>query len=86
MEYADLFLAATLGAILAAESRNRGLAALVVAAVAMSMAAFLLVTNVIPATVPVAAALALEELRRSDHGRQLSRADADPTLEIPAGR
>jgi hypothetical protein len=86
MEYADLFLAATLGAILAAESRNRGLAALVVAAVAMSMAAFLLVTNVIPATVPVAVALALEELRRSDHGRRLSRADADPTLEIPAGR
>jgi hypothetical protein len=74
MEYADLFLAATLGAILAAESRNRGLAALVVAAVAMSTAAFLLVTNVIPATVPVAAALALEELRRSDHGRRLSRA------------
>jgi hypothetical protein len=63
MEYADLFLAATLGAILAAESRNRGLAALVVAAVAMSMAAFLLVTNVIPATVPVAAALGFEEIR-----------------------
>ena len=63
MEYADLFLAATLGAILAAESRKRGPAALVVAAVAMSMAAFLLVTNVIPATVPVAAALACEGLR-----------------------
>jgi hypothetical protein len=64
MEYADLFLAATLGAILAAESRNRGLAALIVAVVAMSMAAFLFVTNVIPATVPVAAALVVEELRR----------------------
>jgi hypothetical protein len=63
MEYADLFLAATLGAILAAESRNRGPAALVVAAVAMSMAVFLLVTDLIPATVPVAAALAVEELR-----------------------
>jgi hypothetical protein len=63
MEYADLFLAATLGAILAAESRNRGIAALGVAAVAMSMAAFLFVTNVIPATVPVAAALVIEELR-----------------------
>jgi hypothetical protein len=50
------------------------------------MAAFLLVTNVIPATVPVAAALAFEELRRGDHGRRLSCADADPTLEIPAGR
>jgi hypothetical protein len=63
MEYADLFLAATLGAILAAESRNQGFAALVVAAAAMSMAVFLLVTSVIPATVPVAAALALSELR-----------------------
>ena len=68
MEYADLFLAATLGAILAAESRDRGLAAVVVAVVAMSMAAFLWVTHVIPATVPVAAALVLEELRR--HARQ----------------
>jgi hypothetical protein len=71
MEYADLFLAATLGAILAAESRDRGVAALVVAAVAMSMAAFLYVTNVIPATVPVAAALALEELRGGDRGQRL---------------
>jgi hypothetical protein len=77
MEYADIFLAATLGAILAAESRSRGLAALVVAAVAMSMAAFLLVTHVLPATVPVAAALALEELRRRG---------ADRTPEIPAAR
>jgi hypothetical protein len=63
MEYADLFVAATLGAILAAESRHRGQAALVVAVVAMSLAGFLLVTNVIPATVPVAVALALEELQ-----------------------
>lgn len=72
MEYADLFLAAALGAILAAESRDRGFAALVVAAVAMSMAAFLLVTNVIPATVPVAAGLALEELRVRV-GRRINR-------------
>jgi hypothetical protein len=71
MEYADLFLAATLGAIIAAESRNRGPAALVVAAVAMSLAAFLLVTDVIPATVPVAAALAVEELRQR-YGRRLA--------------
>jgi predicted branched-subunit amino acid permease len=71
MEYADLFLAATLGAILAAESRNRATAALVVAVVAMSLAAFLLVTDVIPATVPVAAALAVEELRRR-YGRRVA--------------
>jgi len=70
MEYADLFLAATLGAILAAEARNRATAALVVAVVAMSMAAFLFVTDVIPATVPVAVALAVEELRRR-YGRRV---------------
>jgi hypothetical protein len=80
MEYADLFLAATLGATLAAESRNRGLAALVVAGVAMSMAAFLFVTNVIPATVPVAAARALEELRRRS-GNDSDR-DAEPGERI----
>lgn len=88
MEYADLFLAATLGAILAAESRSRGPAALVVAAVAMSMAALLLVTNVIPATVPVAAALVFEETRsrRARGGQRPSNADAERMLEIPAGR
>ena len=86
MEYADLFLAATLGAILVAESRNRGMAALVVAAVAMSMAAFLFVTNVIPATVPVAAALAFEELRSRRLKWRALCADADRTLDVPAGR
>jgi hypothetical protein len=72
MEYADLFLAATLGAILVAESRPRGLAALVVAVVAMSLAPLLFVTDVVPATIPVATALALEELRRAAARRGLS--------------
>ena len=91
MEYADLFLAATLGAILAAESRSRGLAALVVAAVAMSMAVFLLATDVIPATVPVAAALVLEELRWVEPrtlelrlaGRRFDAARADARATAP---
>jgi hypothetical protein len=57
MEYADLFIAATLGAILAAESRERGPAALLVAVLAMSLAPFFLLTDVVPGTVPVAVAL-----------------------------
>jgi hypothetical protein len=63
MEYADLFVAAVLGAVLAAESRTRGPASLLVAAAAISLGAFFLVANVLPATVPVAVALGLEELR-----------------------
>ena len=63
MEYADLFVAAVLGAVLAAESRNRGPASLLVAVGAMSLTAFFLVTDVLPATVPVAVALGLEQLR-----------------------
>jgi hypothetical protein len=57
MEYADLFIAATLGAILAAESREQGPAALLVAVLAMSLAPFFLLTDVVPGTVPVALAL-----------------------------
>jgi hypothetical protein len=63
MEYADLFIAATLGAILVAESRERGPAALLVAVLAMSLAPLFLVTDVVPGTVPVALALFVEELR-----------------------
>jgi hypothetical protein len=74
MEYADLFVAAMLGAVLAAQRRNRGPAALLVATLGMSLGAFLLVTNVLPATVPVAAALGVVELyglRPRQHPRRL---------------
>lgn len=57
LEFADLFIAATLGAILVAESRPRGPAALLVAVLAMSLAPFFLLTDVVPGTVPVALAL-----------------------------
>jgi hypothetical protein len=57
MEYADLFIAATLGAILAAESGEQGSSALLVAVLAMSLAPFFLLTDVVPGTVPVAVAL-----------------------------
>jgi hypothetical protein len=63
LEYADLFIAAVLGASLAAASRRRGPAALAVAGFSIAFSAFFLVTDVLPATVPVALALGLEELR-----------------------
>jgi hypothetical protein len=80
MEYADLFVAAMLGAVLAAESRKQGPAALLVATLGMALGAFLLVTNVLPATVPVAAALGVEELyvRRA---RQRARRLGPPLVE-----
>jgi hypothetical protein len=63
MEYADVFVAATLGAILASESRPRRAPAMLVAALAALLSAFLAVTDVLPATVPVAAALLVVEVR-----------------------
>jgi len=72
IEYADLFVAAVLGAVLAADSRNRGLASLLGAREATSLGAFFLVTNVLPATVPAAVALGLEELRSHSRIGQMS--------------
>jgi hypothetical protein len=63
MEYADLFVAAALGAVLAVEGRRRGVASLLVAVFAMASSLFFLVTDTLPATVPIALALAVEELR-----------------------
>jgi hypothetical protein len=73
MECADLFIAATFGAILVADSRRRGPAALLVAVLAMSLAPFFLVTDVVPGTVPVAVALLLEELRTGTSARTSRR-------------
>lgn len=92
MEYADLFVAAVLGAVLAAEGRRRGTASLLVATIAMALAAFLLVTNVLPATVPVAAALVIEELRVRRQARtrkaavKCGRAHSSPTSELAPAR
>jgi hypothetical protein len=72
MEYADIFVAAVLGAMLAAAGRRRGPASFFLAGVAMSLSAFFLVTNVLPATVPVAIALGLEEFRTRRRIGQMS--------------
>jgi hypothetical protein len=62
MEYADLFVAAALGAVLVAEGRRSGTAALLVALFAMASSVFFLVTDALPATVPIALALLLVEI------------------------
>jgi hypothetical protein len=69
MEYADLFIAATLGAILVAESRRRAPAALLVAGLAMCLAPFFLFTEIVPGTVPVAVTLLLAAKRRAPSGQ-----------------
>jgi hypothetical protein len=63
MEYADLFAAAAFGAVLAVEGRRRGVATFLVAVFAIAWSAFFLVTDTVPATVPIAVALLVEEAR-----------------------
>jgi hypothetical protein len=64
MEYADLFVAAGLGAVVAFEARRRGTAALLVAVFASASSLFFLVTDTLPATVPIALALLVLEIQR----------------------
>jgi hypothetical protein len=61
MGYGDLFVAAVLGAVLGARAARRRAAALTLGA-ALVFDALFLVTDVLPATVPVAVALVLFEL------------------------
>lgn len=85
MEWADFFIAAVLGAVLAAQERRRGRAALLVAVLAMISSAFFLVTNVLPATVPVALALVIDEVwvylfsSRAPSRRKMIRVPPSPT-------
>ncbi len=89
MEWADLFIAAALGAVLAVQGRRRGLASLLVAVLAMSFSAFFLLTDVLPATVPVALALVVEEGRvwfrsRSSRDAALRSAFSRDRTGVPA--
>lgn len=72
MGYGDLFVAGLLGAVLAVEGRRHGPAALATFAVASLMDLLFLVTDELPATVPVAVALIVIELA----GRTRRRAGA----------
>jgi hypothetical protein len=62
MGYGDLFVAGLLGGVLAIERRNPTLAAFATFAFAGLMDLLFLVTDTLPATVPVALALILVEL------------------------
>ena len=77
MEYADFFVAAGLGAVLAYEGRRRGSAALLLALFAMTSSVFFLVTDALPATVPIALALGCVEVWAyvSSGGRPFRRSD-----------
>jgi len=66
MGYEDLFLAALLGALLAARPRAALFGAALVAALALAFDALFLVTDTLPATVPVAVAVIVIEIRARD--------------------
>jgi hypothetical protein len=62
--YGDLFVAGVFGAVVAAERRNQAGAALLVLVLALAFDLLFWVADTLPATVPVAVALLLMELRR----------------------
>jgi hypothetical protein len=70
MGYGDLFVAGLLGAVLAIERRSSVAAALLTFAFASLMDLLFLVTDTLPATVPVALALIAVELCRKRHWGQ----------------
>jgi hypothetical protein len=63
MGFGDLFVAATLGCLLAVDSRRQRLAGLLVGILALAFDLIFFAVDTLPATVPVALALALIELR-----------------------
>lgn len=63
MGFGDLFIAATLGCLLALSARRQRRGALLVAALALAFDLLFFAVDTLPATVPVALALALIELR-----------------------
>jgi hypothetical protein len=68
MGYGDLFIAAVLGAVLAANRRTKRLAALITLTIAALFDLLFLVVNELPATVPVALALIVIEVCRRRPG------------------
>jgi hypothetical protein len=81
MGYGDLFVAALLGAVLAADRRRQWRATLLTLVIAALFDLLFLVVNELPGTVPVALALAIEEgwrLRFSAERRPSLPADVIP--------
>lgn len=90
MGYGDLFLAATLGAVLARQGRPQVRIALAMAVIGLAFGLLFWVLNTLPATVPVALALGVDALlarRAQDSTRrwwQRSRASATSSAGSPA--
>src|SRR5436305_2095950 len=82
MGYGDLFVAALLGAVLAAEPRLQRAGALLTFAVAAAFDLLFLVVNELPATVPVALALVLVEAWRRRDARRAASARRRPSRQV----
>lgn len=76
MGFGDLFIAATLGCLLAAERSRQVYAALLVAVLALAFDLLFLAVDTLPATVPVALALAVVERLRPAARRPPSRSSS----------
>jgi hypothetical protein len=73
MGFGDLFIAATLGAVLASDRRLQLRGAALVAVVGVAFDLLFFTVDQLPATVPVALALALLELSRAGGARSSRR-------------
>ena len=73
MGYGDFFVAALLGALLAARARQAGAAAVIAVLAALAFDLLFFAVNELPATVPVAVVLLGFELRRSIGARRAAR-------------
>ena len=62
MGYGDLFIAATLGAVLARQARPQGRIALATAVIGVAFGLLFWTLDTLPATVPVALALGVDSL------------------------
>lgn len=82
MGYGDLFVAAVLGAVLAAEGARKGWAAWATLGCAVLFDALFLVTSELPATVPVALALVLVEVARRRSLRPMRPPAARPAARL----
>jgi hypothetical protein len=78
MGFGDLFVAATVGALLATELRSRRSAVILAAGLGLSFDLLFFVVNELPATVPIAVTLALVEgqLKPASEVRRLRRSPA----------
>ncbi|HEY1855388.1 MAG TPA: hypothetical protein VGG40_12455 [Solirubrobacterales bacterium] len=87
MGFGDVFVAATLGALLARERRWQLRGALVAALVGCAFDLLFFAVDELPATVPIALTLAILELwRRSEVGQGLPRTQPPPLSASPSRR